>query len=93
MNSMYAVPLSRVSDLPAFGARYVTEKQILRLYGIARGRHWSRVQVAECVERLFCKCDPSQLTRMEYDRICNFILEAPSPTGSIISPFEVRRAS
>jgi len=86
----------RVSDLPmASSARSkpVTEKQVKRLFGISRGSHWSRPQVVELLHLWFKKADPLQLTRAEYDKICNFILVTPGPAESIETLFERRKAS
>lgn len=81
----------KVSELPmASQARPVTEKQVSRLYGIAHGSHWTRPQVNECLQRWFHKSDPHSLTRLEYDKICNFILETPDPADSVQTLLERR---
>ncbi len=59
-----------VTNLP----RSLTTNQVNRLYAIAYGRRWSRKEVGDAVQHWFHKRDPNELSRMEYDRICQHLL-------------------
>lgn len=67
-----------VRSLPMF--KPVTEKQINRLYAIANGKSWSRQEVASYMEKWFKKQDPKDLSRVEYDRLCNHLLSSAGKT-------------
>lgn len=60
-----------VSALP----KAVTEKQVNRLYAIAHEKRWTRAEVALAVDKWFHKKEPRLLNRVEYDRLCQFLLD------------------
>lgn len=74
----YSNPYSNLRVSGISGSRALTDKQIQRLFAIAHSKRWSRPEVMTWVERTFLKRSLSQLTRFEYDRLCNFILENPA---------------
>jgi hypothetical protein len=55
--------------------RTVSEKQLGRLYAIARSGGWTRDQVIEKMRDLFGKSVFEELNWAEYDKICNHLLE------------------
>ncbi len=71
----FTLPRQLVNDLPR--ARRVTEKQINRLFAIARGGNWPRQEVTRKMEEWFSKTEPKELNWVEYDKLCNYLLEKP----------------
>lgn len=78
--SRYAAPRETVSSLPR-GNRRVTEKQINRLFAIARAGNWPRQEIGRRMEEWFGKSEPKDLNWTEYDKLCNFLLEKPRRSG------------
>ena len=62
----------QVRDLPSL--KPITDKQVNRLFAIAYGKGWSRQRVLVQMEKQFRKKDAKSLSRVEYDKLCNFIL-------------------
>lgn len=61
-------------------SRPVTEKQINRLYAIAHEKQWTRAEVSAWLEKWFQKKDARELTRFEYDKFCNHLLNSAVKT-------------
>lgn len=61
-------------------SRRVSEKQLNRLYAIARSGGWSRESVLCWMQEQFAKREPAELNWAEYDKLCNHLLENPSKT-------------
>jgi hypothetical protein len=68
----WSAPRLVVRDVPR--ERHITEKQIKRLYAIANEKNWGRQRITTWMADWFQKRDPSDLTRTEYDQLCDFIL-------------------
>jgi hypothetical protein len=61
--------------------RLVTEKQVNRLMAIARAKNWPKIEVKKYCEGNFGKSMGSELTRDEYDKVCDFIMSHPIDDG------------
>lgn len=73
-----APPQPNLTISPREG-RSVTEKQLNRLYAIARGARWECPAIVAWIEGQFQKSEPVELNWAEYDKLCNHILGNPLP--------------
>lgn len=81
-----ATDASKPTDLPKAPeeikrtAGGLTEKQIKRLFAIARSANWTNDEVKKLMEMQCKKTSTSELTRKEYDELINYIAEHPAKT-------------
>lgn len=71
-------PYSNLTVSRITGSHSLSDKQIQRLFAIAHSKRWSRQDVMNWAERHFLKRSPHQLTRLQYERLCQHILENPA---------------
>lgn len=55
----------------------VTEKQLNRLYAIARGARWTRDDLMKFMEKTVGHSEPAELSWAQYDKVCNHLLTNP----------------
>ena len=64
-----------VADLPRAATRHVTDRQVSRLFAIARAGHWPREKLTRRMDEWFAKTEPRSLTQAQYDKLCRYLTE------------------